>query len=140
MSKEELKAAAKLKAQQAGAAAKAKKAARGNPQLVNMPDMTGNAEADCAADLDAVKAGFRARAKTESSRFKNVTDSEYWFAVCFKTREQKERFLQAMNWIQHGDKYLPGDEIAKLQGIGLPDADLGKTEPRIDKDFSARAL
>lgn len=140
MNKEELKAAAKLKAQQAREVAKAKKAARTNPKLVNMPEPTGNAEVDSLADLDEVKRGFRERAKAESQRFQNVTDSEYWFAVCFQTREQKERFLQAMDWIQYGDKYLPGPELAKMQGIDLPEADLGKTEPRIDKDFAALAM
>lgn len=138
--KEAIKAAAKLKAQQARVSVAAKKAARRNPKLVNMPTPTGDAEADSLADLDEVKRGFRERAKAENDRFQNVTDSEYWFAMCFKTREQKERFLVAMNWIQFGDKYLPGDEVAKLMGVDLPQVDLGKTEPRVDKDYAGLSL
>ncbi|MEI2416203.1 hypothetical protein V8Z80_08465 [Orrella sp. JC864] len=140
MSTDELKAAARAKAQQVREAVQAKKVARANPKLVNMPDPTGDAELDSLADLDEMKRGFRERAKLESSRFMNVTDSEYWFAVCFQTREQKERFLQAMNWIQFGDKYLPGGEIAKLHGIDLPEANFGKTEPKVDKEYAGLAL
>lgn len=140
MNKEELKVAAKLKAQQAREAAKVKKAARTNPRLVNMPEPTGNAEVDSLADLDEIKRGFRERAKAENSRFRSATDSEYWFAVCFHTREQKERFLRAMEWIQFGDKYLPGDEIAKLQGVDLPASSLSATLPKIDKDYAGLSL
>lgn len=140
MSKDEIKAAAKLKAQQAKATAAAKKAAKKNPNLVSMPEGTGNAEVDALADLDEIKRGFRERAKAENSRFENVTDSEFWFAMCFQTREQKDRFLAAMNWIQHGDKYLSGNDIAALQGIALPEANFGRTDPKIDKDYAGLSL
>lgn len=140
MKKQELIEQARIKAQQAREAAEYARKAKNNPQLVDMPEYTGDAEVDSRADMDAVKAGFRERAKTENERFRATTDSEYWFAVCFRDRAQKEAFLKAMDWIQYGDKYLPGDKLAKMQGIKLKKSAAKKTEPKIDKDFAGLAL
>lgn len=108
------------------------------PQLVDMPEPEGNAELDSFADLDAVQAGFRKRAKMEASRFKKATDSEYWFAVCFQTREQKEAFLRAMKLIELGDKYLSGELVAKQLGVDLPSADVPyRPDPKIDAAYAA---
>ncbi|HCL5283971.1 TPA: hypothetical protein N2G45_002876 [Salmonella enterica] len=96
------------------------KAAKKMPQMVNLPELTGDAERDSIADLDAVKAGFRERAKTENNRFELTTDSEYWVAVCFQTREQKEFLLKAMELFEHGDKYIDGNVLAERLGISLP--------------------
>jgi len=138
--KESLKAMAKAKAQKIKQAAQTAKASKGAPVLVNMPATVGNAERDSLAELDAVKKGFRSRVKVENERFKNVIDSEYWFAVCFRTREQKARFLEAMQWVELGDKYLPGDEIAKRMGIDLPASNIRKTDPKIDEDYARLSI
>lgn len=107
------------------------------PQLYNIPEQTGNPEVDSKADLDEVQASFRERIKTENSRFQNTTDSEYWFAVCFQTREQKDAFLKAMNLFLIGDKYLDGLEVAKQLGIDIPDANIKYLpDGKVDKDFA----
>lgn len=70
----------------------------------------------------------------ERNSFTAMTDSEYWCCLCFQTREQKERFLEAMKWMQYGDKYIDGYDIAKHQGIELPESDapnkLAKSDPK----------
>jgi len=131
---------ARIKAEKIKREAQIARGARKAPKLVNMPEPVGNAEQDALAELDAVKQGFRERAKTENERFQNVVDSAYWFAVCFRTREQKERFLQEMKWLEFGDTYLSGDEVAKKMKVRLPKAKFGKTEPKIDKDYADLAL
>ncbi len=78
-----------------------------------------NLEADSAAELNAMQQAFKARAKQEARRFRDVTDSEYWVALCFQTREDKDRFLRALNLIQLGDKYIDGHKAAKLLGVDL---------------------
>ena len=124
--------AAKQKAKLAIAKQKRKK----NPTVI-MPEITGNPEADSKADLDAVQQGFRDRIKNENNRFELATDSEYWFAACFQTREQKEVFLKAMDLIVHGDKYIDGRLLAEKLGVELPDADVPyRTEGKIDKDYA----
>lgn len=102
-------------------------------KYVELPESVGNAEIDSAADLDAVQAGFRKRAKDEGKRFALATDTEYWSCICFQTREQKEAFLGALNLLQFGDKYIDGQLAAKQLGIKLPDADVPyNTSSKID--------
>lgn len=110
-------------AKQAAKQAKALKA-KPMPKYVEVPEPTGNAEVDSTADLDAVQAGFRKRAKDEGKRFALATDTEYWACLCFQTREQKEAFLSALNILSLGDKYLDGQEVAKVLGVKIPDADV----------------
>jgi len=52
-----------------------------------------------------------------------ANDAEFWFAVYFQTREQKEAFLQAMSptWGPPvGDKYIEGGRLAEHMGVQLP--------------------
>ena len=73
-------------------------------------------------ETSAVLEAFKARAKAEQERFALATDSEYWVGLCFQTRAQKEAFLTAAKLIQHGDKYIDGQLLAKRMGIELPPA------------------
>lgn len=78
-------------------------------------------ETECQAELAHLETAFQARAKAERKRFELATDSEYWVAICFQSRAQKEAFLGALDLLRHGDKYLDGRLLAKKLNIGLPD-------------------
>lgn len=71
-------------------------------------EYTGNLEQDAKAELTAAQAAFRDRATTYRKQRLLVEDSEFWIAVCFRTREDKERFLADHNLTHLGDKYLNG--------------------------------
>lgn len=130
---EAMKAAAKDKAMRLKEGIKAKKIADKMPRYYKMPEQTGNAEVDSKADLDELQAGFRKRAKDEGKRFEQATDTEYWCAIAFQTREQKEAFLKALNLMEVGDKYLDGQQVAQVLGIELPDSDVPyNTSSKID--------
>lgn len=77
--------------------------------------------ADASAEFEALQQGFADRAQAERKRFQDATDSEFWFAVCFKTREDKEVFLKALKIHKNmmGDKYLDGHKLAKMLGVKL---------------------
>ncbi len=62
---------------------------------------------------------FRQCAEHEDQRFWDAVDSEYWFAICFQTREQKEEFLKKLGLFEIGDKYLDGMKVAKKLGVTL---------------------
>ena len=129
---------AREKAAAAKREAEARKLLKKNPPpvLVEHPEQTGNPELDSSADLDAVQQGFRNRAKQESDRFALATDSEYWAAICFQTREQKEAFLSALKLLEFGDKYLDGRLVAERLGVNLPESQVPyKPEPKLDKDW-----
>lgn len=62
---------------------------------------------------------LKASLKNEKDVFLENVDSEYWFCVCFQTRAQKDEFLERMKWMDIGDKYLDGLEVAARQEMNL---------------------
>lgn len=102
-----------------------------SPELnaLDAMEYTGDIEKDAIQETELTGKTFSERAKLEQKRFELATDSEFWFAVCFQSREQKETFLKAMNWLQYGDKYLNGMDIADENGVSLPHVDLPKPKP-----------
>lgn len=93
------------------------------PDPLAQVDYTGDLEADSAAELDALAQGFRDRTARENDRFRLATDSEYWFCVCFKSRQDKDTFLAAAGLNSIGDKYLDGYAVARVLGIEMPNND-----------------
>lgn len=89
------------------------------PDPLKDVEYTGDLGADAATEFTALEQGYRDRAKNEADRFKRATDSEYWFAVCFTTREEKEAFLRAAGLSHLGDKYLEGPAVAATLDIDL---------------------
>ena len=90
------------------------------PGAVKAPVPTVDALAK--EEVGALKAAFIARSNKENERYTQAVDSEYWFAVCFQSRAQKNAFLKAMGITLWGDKYLDGARIADKFGITLPGA------------------
>lgn len=70
-------------------------------------------------ELSKVVQLFKERAKNEQRTFEDNTDSEYWIAICFQNRAQKEEFLLKAKLLELGDKYLDGVEVAEALGIQL---------------------
>lgn len=92
------------------------------------------------AKLTAIQKAFRDRKKQEEKRFNQATDSEYWFAVCFLTRNQKETFLQAFGWDALGDKYIDGVALSAGIGIELPSEELRFVDEKPDKRLNEISL
>lgn len=84
-------------------------------------EYTGDLPEDSRRELTALQQGFRDRAKREAERFRLATDSEYWIAVCFKTREDKEKFLRNAGLLAVGDKYMDGYAVARVLGVPMED-------------------
>lgn len=91
------------------------------PDPLAAVEYTGNVEEDSKAEFSALDQAYRDRAKAEADRFTAATDSEFWFAVCFKDRDEKERFLRAAGVKVRlmGDKYLSGRDLAAVLGIDM---------------------
>lgn len=77
------------------------------------------AEETSKEELTELQKGFKDRAKKEDERFVEATDSEYWIAVCFQTRDMKEEFLTKTGLLDYGDKYLDGMQVAAKLGVTL---------------------
>lgn len=94
------------------------------------------AEVQSLAEMSQVLEGFKARAEREDQRFLDATDSEYWFAVCFQTRAQKEEFIQKLGVPAHeGDKYIDGLALAKLMGISIESPTPAVPRLKVNKRF-----
>lgn len=76
-------------------------------------------ETDADDEQSEVLTGFRQRAKRDDNRYWDAVDSEFWVAVCFQSREQKEEFLTKVGLIADGDKYLDGMLVAEKLGVIL---------------------
>jgi hypothetical protein len=88
---------------------------------LNADNNAKSTEDGMAADLEVIESAFAKRGKHDLKRFELVTDTEYWFALHFDTREQKEAFLKVLGWDSlDSDKYLDGVELARRLGIPLP--------------------
>lgn len=99
---------------------------------------TGDIEKDMNTEASAILKAFKQRHKDESNQKMAALDSNYWFCVCFQTREQKDAFLKAVKWFEHGDKYLDGQFVAKKLGVSLPPVKLKfneRTESKLVKEI-----
>lgn len=110
------------------------------PDPLAKVEYTGDLERDSAAELEAIDAGWRERRAREQQRVNDELDSENWIAVVFETRAQKEAFLQALNLLEHGDKYLDGRDVAKALNVDLPPSGrVFRPEPKINPRWAALA-
>lgn len=106
----------------------------GEPYLFENVEYTGDVEKDGLKEASVLLDGFRDRAKREAARMDAAIDNEFWFAVIFQSRAQKEAFLAALGLLLDGDKYVDGLPLAKAMKIELPPAepvqDKHRTQPR----------
>lgn len=94
-------------------------------------------EENTSADLEKIQSAFMKRATQENKRFEEATDSEYWVALCFQTREQKDKFLKNAGWLAFGDKYIDGRKIAKLLKVPIPETNVKyNTSSKADRKLS----
>jgi hypothetical protein len=116
-----------------------------NPLDANNDRYTGDDEHDTALDMAVMTnefAAIRAARDQQRQAIELANDSEYWFAVYFQTREQKEAFLQKMMtadgtpWSEQGDKYLDGQQLAKRHGIDVPPRPAPYKVGKLDKKLT----
>lgn len=62
--------------------------------------------------------------------YRSTLDHEFWCALCFQSREQKEQFLKALDLLDIGDKYLDGLLVAERLGVPLDVINLSAKEVR----------
>jgi len=74
---------------------------------------------------------LRLREAAEVKRRELTTDSEFWFCVCFQSRDDKEAFLRAIKFTK-ADKYISGYDLAKSVGVDMPEP------PRVAKAHGNR--
>ncbi len=82
-------------------------------------EATGDLQTDVDETMSEALRLLIQKKKASMERYRVATDSEFFFCVCFQSREQKEAFLKLAGWDDIGDKYLDGLEIARRLKIQL---------------------
>lgn len=86
-------------------------------------DYTSNLEADSKAELTelAKAAHFRGVTAEEQKRYLGATDSEHWFCVVCRSRDEKAAALKALRVKTGivGDKYIPVDALLAAVGASI---------------------
>ncbi len=92
-------------------------------------DYTGDPEIDTAEEQSEALKAVIAHRKSMLENWRVTVDPEFWFAVCFQSRAQKEEFLEKANLSDLGDKYLNGLELAEKLGVDITPIPLQQRPP-----------
>jgi len=95
----------------------------GDP-LENVDFDPDDLEASATAEMSEIVRLIREKKKQSADRFRIAEDTDYWVALCFQCREQRDEFLKKAGWSELGEKYLNGLEIARRLGIDVKVFDL----------------
>lgn len=75
---------------------------------------------DTQAEIAVLKEAFKNPLQKEREQKEKLTDGNFWFAVYFKSREQKEEFLKksGLSSITSGI-YIDGEQLARHIGVEM---------------------
>lgn len=82
-------------------------------------EMTGDMQEDADAGMSEALRQIIERKRATQERFRTATDPEFFFCLCFQSREQKDDFLRLIKWDDLGDKYINGLEVARRLAVPL---------------------
>jgi len=99
-------------------------------------EYTGDLEKDAGAEMSEALRAIIEQKRAMRETYRLTTDPEFWFAVCFQSREQKDEFLKLVGWAQYGDKYLDGLKVAEALGVAIEPINL----PRLGAKPSPKLL
>ena len=76
-------------------------------------------EQEAIASLTEAQSNMKKQIDAQRNKFVRAVDSEYWIAICFQSRQQKEQFLRNAGIDHLGDKYLSGAQVARKLKVKL---------------------
>jgi hypothetical protein len=86
-------------------------------ELQPIPD---NFEEATKQEVSEYLLALKERAKKEEARKKEMTDTDYWVAVYFADKEQRDNFLQKVGVLDAlVEQYLNGQTLAEALGIDI---------------------
>lgn len=71
------------------------------------------------SEMSEILRQLKEKRKAQADTFRVARDPEYWVALCFQSREQKDEFLQKIGWADLGDKYLNGLEVCRRANVDI---------------------
>lgn len=92
-------------------------------------EYTGDVEIDAQVEMSEALRSIIAERKGRAEEWRILTDTEFWVAVCFQSRAQKDEFLEKAGLLDLGDKYLNGLVVAERMGVDVEPIILNKRPP-----------
>lgn len=106
------------------------------PNPLDTLDYPDDPEQAATVEISEALAFIKAERQKKRDAWRVTVDPEYWVCVCFQSREQKEGFLTKAGWLDLGEKYLDGLEVAKRLGVEVLPIPLStKTPPLAPKSL-----
>lgn len=96
-------------------------------------EMTGDPEVDAAAENEEVERDFLDNVRVEGDPYRVSIDPEFFFVVCFQSREQKNEFLEksGIGDAVSGDKYIDGLKLATFLDVPVDPIPLKVSKNRL---------
>ena len=96
-----------------------------SPNPLDNVEPTGDAEEDSHREFDALAEGFRERRAKEEARYKDATDSGYYFSVVFRSNADRDELVAALNMALEDGWWINGYDLARKLKIEI-------TETQVD--------
>ena len=93
-------------------------------------ETTGSLSGDAEQEVSVALQTIIDEKQQRRDAYRNMLDPEFWCALCFQNRAQKEQFLAALDLLSIGDKYLDGLLVAERLGVPLDVINLSAKEVR----------
>lgn len=99
------------------------------PNPLDRLDLSDDPEEAAEQEVSAALQHILDEKKKRRDAYRDMLDHEFWFAICFQNRRQKDEFLKAVGWDKIGDKYLDGLKVAAalevpIEPVNLPVKDV----------------
>lgn len=89
-------------------------------------DLEHNSDVEMSEVVKQIKEAKRA----QFDRFRVSRDPDYWLALCFQSREQRDEFLRRVGWTTIGGRYVNGLDVARRLGADIEPIDLSPLPAR----------
>lgn len=100
----------------------------------------GTFEQDINAQIGQIGLDIRAARKKAADRMKVALDYDTSFQVVFTSIAQRDAFLKASGWEEHGRRYINGLDLAKRLKIKLPPCEYKVMPNRVDPVWADLAI
>lgn len=89
------------------------------PNPLDAIEIEGTPEERADAEVEAARQHFFDEKHKRRDQYRTQLDHEFWVAICFQNRAQKEKFLSLLGLTDLGDKYIDGLKVAERLNVPI---------------------
>ncbi|HQW34714.1 MAG: hypothetical protein WAU96_10830 [Anaerolineae bacterium] len=100
----------------------------GNPldEVSDSDDVQKDVDGENSTMLESILAAK----KKQQDEYRNETDVNYYFCVCFQNMAQRDEFLVATEWDKPGARFVDGLRLASRLGVAIKPVNLPRKPAR----------